>query len=216
MTIEGGRSRIGLRDWWLLLPPLSIGVLTWAAFFYAGTRARRRDWLVWAAVYLGVLLAAFGIDAAVGEKDWSSTLAGLVLFALAGGGLAHAVAIRRPFYATTGDYAAPQYELAERRLAAREQGRKLARKEPAKARQLGIGRPDLPDSFHAELVDLNSAPPTVIASVAGVAMTAAERVVAIRAGTTGFSSVEDMDLMVDLDPAELGRLRDAGVCVPPL
>jgi DNA uptake protein ComE-like DNA-binding protein len=214
LPIEAPRSRIGLRDWWLLLPPLSIGVLTWAAFFYAGVSARRRDWLAWAGVYLGVLIAVFGIDAAVGEKDWSSTLAGLVLFALAGGGFAHAIAIRRPLYAASADSASEQYERAERRLAVREQGRMLARTEPSKARQLGVGRPDLPDAFDAELVDLNSAPATVIADVTGVAMTTAERVVAARSETSGFSSVEDLDLMVDLPPQELSRLRDAGVCVP--
>ena len=207
-------ARIGLRDWWLLLPPLSFGALTWAAFFYAGMRARRRNWLIWAGVYLAALMGAFGIDAAAGETEWSSTLAGLVLLALAGGGLAHAVAIRRPLYAATADSVAGQYERAERRLAARERGRKLARQEPAKARQLGVGRPDLPNSFDAELVDQNSAPAAVIASVAGVPLTIAERVVAARAETSGFSSVEDLDLMVDLPPAELGRLRDAGVCIP--
>ncbi len=74
----------------------------------------------------------------------------------------------------------------------------------------------MPDSFHAELVDLNSAPAAVIASVAGVAMATAERVVAARAETKGFSSVEDMDVVVDLPPAELSRLRDAGVCIPTL
>ena len=210
------RSGIGLRDWWLLLPPLSLGVLTWAAFFYAGLRASRRGWLVCAGVYLGVLMAAFGVDAAVGEKDWSSTMAGLVLFALAGGGFAHAVAIRRPLYAAIEDSASTHYERAERRLAVREQGRGLARSDPGKARQLGVGRPDLPDSFHAELVDLNSAPAAVIATVTGVAMTTAERVVAARADTGGFSSVEDLDLIVDLPPAEVARLRDAGVCVPVL
>ena len=189
-------------------------MLTWAAFFYAGMRARRRDWLIWAGVYLSVLIGAFGIDAAVGEKDWSETMAGFVLFALAGGGLAHAIAIRRTLYGAIADPASAEYERAERKLAARELGRKLAREDPAKARQIGVGRPDLPRSFDAELVDLNSAPAAAIASVAGVEMTTAERVVTIRAETSGFSSVEDMDLMVDLPPAEVSRLRDAGVCVP--
>jgi hypothetical protein len=32
--IEGERRRIGLRDWWLLVRPLSLGPLTWTAFFY--------------------------------------------------------------------------------------------------------------------------------------------------------------------------------------
>ena len=32
--------------------------------------------------------------------------------------------------------------------------------------------------------------------------------------TGQFSSVEDLDLLVDLPPDEVARLRDASVCVP--
>src|SRR4051812_3817846 len=90
---------VGLRDWWILLPPLSIGVMAWAAFFYIGLRARRRSWLIAAGIYLGALFLAFGIDAAAGSADWSGTLAGFVLFSLAAGGLGHAMAVRSRFYA---------------------------------------------------------------------------------------------------------------------
>lgn len=202
--------RIGLRDWWLLLPPLSIGVLTWAAFFYVGLRARNRTWLTWAAIYLGALMGAFALDAAVGSKDWSSTLAGFVLFALAGGGFAHAVAIRSTFYGEDED----EYGVAQRRLAAREMGRKMVADDPERARQMGVGRPDLKESFDADLVDLNSAPASAIASVCGVSSATAERIVEARGGTEGFSSVDDMDLLLNLPPAEVARLHDAGVCVP--
>lgn len=202
--------RIGLRDWWLLLPPVSIGILTWAAFFYVGIRARNTRWLMWAAIYLGALMGAFALDAAVGQKDWSETFAGFVLFALAGGGFAHGVAIRSQFY---GSDDSTEYEIAERRLAAREMGRKMVAEEPDRARQMGVGRPDLRESFDAELADLNSAPASVIASVCGVPKATADRIVEAR-GDAGFSSVEDLDLLLNLPPAEVAKLHDAGVCVP--
>lgn len=202
--------RIGLRDWWLLLPPLSIGILAWAAFLYVGVRARNQRWLMWAGLYLGVLMGAFALDAAVGQKDWSETLAGFVLFALAGGGFAHGVAIRSQFY---GSDDSSEYEIAERRLAAREMGRKLVADEPDRARQMGVGRPDLKEAFDAELADLNSAPASVIQSVCGVSKATAERIVEAR-GDGGFSSIEDLDLLLNLPPREVARLRDAAVCVP--
>jgi hypothetical protein len=206
---------VGLHDWWLLLPPLSIGLFTWAAFLYIGIKAHKRSWLIAAGIYLSALFVAFGVDAAAGEAEWSSTLAGLVLFALAGGGLAHAVAVRSSFNAAIGGgEIESEYDAAERRLAAREEGRKIAAEDPDRARQLGIGRPDLKNSFDAELVDLNSAPPEVIASVTGVSVAVASRIVAAQDEMGDFNSVEDLDLLVDLALEDVTRLKDAGVCVP--
>jgi hypothetical protein len=205
--------RVGLRDWWILLPPLSVGVFTWAAFFYIGLRARRRSWLIAAGIYLSALFIAYGVDAAAGSADWSSTLAGFVLFSLAAGGLAHAIAVRSRFYAAIAGQDEVEYEAAERRLHARELARKIAAEEPARARQLGVGRPDLKDAFDASLVDLNSAPAKSIAAVAGVSITVANQIVAAREQTGDFSSVEDLDLVVDLAPDDVALLKDAGVCV---
>ena len=210
-----GTIRPGLRDWWILLPPLSIGLLAWVAFLYAGVRARRGSWLLAAAGYFGVLALVFVIDAAVGGEDWSETLAGLTMFAAAAGGFVHAIAIRRPFYAAIGGAGEGEYGAALRRLEAREIGRKLVADEPDRARQMGVGRPDVPEAFDAELVDLNSAPATVIARVAGVSESVATRVVEAREATGGFSSIEDLDLLLDLAPGDVTRLKDAGVCVPP-
>jgi hypothetical protein len=201
-----------LRDWWVLLP-LTFGLLTWAAFLYVGIRARRPGWLIASFVYGAAIFVAFGVDAAVGEKKWSSTMAGLVLFALMGGGFAHALAIRQRFNAIVGGEAELDYDAAQRRLAARDMGRKMVEDEPDRARQMGVGRPDMPEAFDAELVDLNSAPANVIMDVARVTKTTAERIVKARAAGE-FSSVEDLDLLADLPTDEIAKLRDAGVCVP--
>ena len=137
-----------------------------------------------------------------------------MLFFLAGGGLAHCLAIRGSFYSAIADAQQIEYDAAERRLAARELGRKTVAEDPSRARQLGIGRPDLKDAFDAALVDLNSAPAPVIASVCGVSAATAQRIVDAREKTGEFSSVEDLDLLVDLPTDQVARLKDAGVCVP--
>jgi len=49
-----------------------------------------------------------------------------------------------------------------------------------KARQLGVGRPDLLGSFSAGLVDLNSAPAFAIESVSGIDSLTAARIVETR------------------------------------
>jgi hypothetical protein len=58
-------------------------------------------------------------------------------------------------------------------------GARWRRGSVARARQLGVGRPDLDNSFGASR-----------------------------------RSVEDLDLLVDLPPADVAKLKDAGVCVP--
>jgi len=206
-------NRRYIRDWWVVLPPLTLGLGAWASFLYVGLRARNRGWLIASGVYLAAIFVAFGVDAAVGKAEWSGTLAGFVLIALMIGGLAHAIAIRSRFYAAVGGETEHDYDAAQRRLAAREMGRKMVEDDPDRARQMGVGRPDLPEAFDAELVDLNSAPAKVIVNVAGVTKATAERVVAARQESGEFSSVEDMDLLVDLPPDEIAKLRDAGVCV---
>jgi len=106
-------------------------------------------------------------------------------------------------------------ESAERRVSAQRIARQLVRDDPERARQLGVGRPDVLGSFDAGLVDLNSAPALVITSVSGIDAETAERIVETRErlGST-FSSLEDMDLVLDLPENVLAKLHDAAVFVP--
>jgi DNA uptake protein ComE-like DNA-binding protein len=55
---------------------------------------------------------------------------------------------------------------------------------------------------------------SVIASVAGVSEAVAREIVAARQKTGDFSSIEDLDLLVDLPPADVAKFKDAGVRVP--
>lgn len=103
---------------------------------------------------------------------------------------------------------------AHERLADRERARKLAREDPRLALEAGVGRPDLPGSLHGGLIDVNNAPPEVIATLPGVDPRLAARIVAAREQIEGFSSVEDLGSVLDLPAADVEHLRDHAVCLP--
>jgi hypothetical protein len=44
---------------WILVPVLSLGLLTWAAFLFVGIRARNRKWLIFAVMWLVILIGYY-------------------------------------------------------------------------------------------------------------------------------------------------------------
>jgi len=195
-----------------IVPPLTFGMLTWAVFLYVGAKTRRRLWLIFAGIYFAVLVAAF----VIGEGhhgDARGTITGVLLVCLAGGGLGHAVIIRREFLVATGVFDR-RLDAAEHRLAVQEPGRRLVAEDPVHARRLGVGRPDVPLSFDAGLIDVNSAPVEVLARLPGIDEKLARRIASARDEIGAFSSLEDMDLLLNLPESTLVRLRDVAVFVP--
>lgn len=76
---------------WVLVPILSLGLLTWAAFLFVGSRARKKSWLLFAAIW-GVVLVAYFVGQSlndVGENApataWSSFLAWVLILNWVGG-----------------------------------------------------------------------------------------------------------------------------------
>jgi len=100
--------------------------------------------------------------------------------------------------------------LERRRIAAR-----LARTDPVRARELGVGRPDLPEAFDGELTDLNNAPAAIIAELPGVDEPLAAAMVAARERAGGFGSLADLDMELDLPAETVERLRELVVFLPP-
>ena len=201
------RSAIGnaLRSWWVLLPLVSLGWLAWAAFLYAGLRARKRAWLAWAPVYFVVGLLGFlmvdedetssGIRAAVDDVGVLLSLAAMI------GGFVHALALRRAFLRRV-DILSGDFEAGETRLEAAEIAEDIARTQPRRARGLGIGRPDVEGAFDGGLVDVNSAPAEVLEDLPGIDAKLAIHIAEVRREINGFSSLEDFGAVLDL-PAPL-------------
>jgi SARP family transcriptional regulator, regulator of embCAB operon len=97
----------------------------------------------------------------------------------------------------------------------REQARQLLQQHPAEARELRIGRPDLPRRFDdGGLVDVNGVPVEVLAALPGVGWERARRIVAHRQAHGALSALDDL-VTCDLLPHHvLLDLRDLLVILP--
>ena len=100
-----------------------------------------------------------------------------------------------------------------RTRARRAEARTLLAEDPALARELGVGRPDLGRGYDdGGLVDLNSAPAPVLASVLGLEPVLAEAIVAARTRRGGvFYGVDELLIDIPLPPSVEGQLRERAV-----
>ena len=176
-----------LRLWWVALALVPFGFAGWIGLAYAGARAHRRWWIGAAAVYAVTIAVAFGIDGPDGSTEDDVSLA-LVLASWAAQ-LIHAAAAA-PADLRATDRRDAELEEAEAHAAARAEARRLAESDPQRALELGVGRPDEPNTFDAGLVDLNNASADAIEALPGVSRELAERIVRVREEVHGFSSLE--------------------------
>ena len=195
---------------WLSLIPMGLGAL---APIYAGLRATRRLWWLLGVIWSVIALA--GWVAAIASNGGAA--GGLLIILGWAGGAATSFAIRSEYRRVMGTVGSPLDTAmlgARRRLADRERARRLAREQPALAREVGVGRPDLPGAQDAGLIDVNAAPSETLTQLPGIDDAAAHQIVELRDGGEGFSSVEDLGAALDLDASVVEELRDRVVCVP--
>jgi DNA uptake protein ComE-like DNA-binding protein len=83
-----------------------------------------------------------------------------------------------------------------------------------RAKALGIGRPDIDLAFDGGLIDVNSAPAQVIERLPHTDATLAERIVAVRERVGGFSSIQDLGLVLGLPAPVLDAWEGLVVCLP--
>ncbi|MFA1548908.1 BTAD domain-containing putative transcriptional regulator [Actinomadura chokoriensis] len=227
-----GRRMAGpLRAGLLVLPMISFGVVTWALIAYYAGRRRSRRLAVSAAGYL-VLWIGFFVGATSSDPEQSTVWDGPILTALLvtmfGGAVhlailtadahpaaAHGAAAHGAAAHGGGGVPALDVQLIERR-ARREQARSLAAHHPSIARRLGIGRPDLPRTFDdGGLVDVNSAPEHLLASLPGVDPYHAKLIVLARTAHGPLVSVDDLATREILPYQALYAVRDMLIAVPP-
>ena len=96
----------------------------------------------------------------------------------------------------------------------RSQARTLVDHHPAVARELQIGRPDLPRVFDdGGLVDVNAVPESLLATLPGVTADQARRIVACRQVHGEFTSAEDLIIKGLLTAAAVHALREILIAV---
>lgn len=201
--------------WWAGLVFMTWGLFAWMPFTYAATRTGYKRWRGWAIAYGAAAIGALGLAAlghaaggALRALDW------LPLGLLAIGSFVHILAIRDEYSRRLASRRDPSLQLAQRQADLVQEARRLVAADPARARTMGIGRPDVQGSFDAGLVDINHASASALAVLPGFDSEIAARIIELRSGGRGFSSLADLDLVLDLPQSDVQALRDKVVFVP--
>ncbi|NKZ02593.1 helix-hairpin-helix domain-containing protein [Actinomadura latina] len=195
---------------WAFVPFITLGYGTPFSFLYAAIR--RGSW------GFGATAAGYGVGTAAVVTMMQSgdpvlavlgTFVGVLLW-LAGTG--HAFAVRTavfPRESPRNRQNERAIEIAKYRRTLREEARALAAEDPALARELRIGRPDVPRTYDdGGLVDVNHAPREILEALPGMTPEMVDRVIDRRAEQGGFLSVEEMAVDADIPPDVLPEMAD--------
>ncbi|MFI0482166.1 ComEA family DNA-binding protein [Actinomadura sp. 9N215] len=210
-------GRAALSVTWAALPFLTLGYATPFTFAAALLWRRSLHLLVSTAAYVGVFATMLYLLPGMGEEDGTERAVGVLLFVLAVIGCAHAFIIRRRVFDPHGLSAVDNEAVVERvkrRRLLRDKARELAASDPGLARELRIGRPDLPRQYNdGGLVDVNHAPPEALTLLPGITPELAGRIDRVRAETGGFVSAEELSAVAGLPPDLTGDLSDYAVFI---
>jgi Helix-hairpin-helix motif len=197
------------RSRWPYLSLIPFGLGAWAPI-YAGQRAQQRSWIAWGALWTIIAVIGFVLAAVTN----GGAVAGFLIILGWAGGAATSFSIRGAYDRQMGSPLLQATEAGELRLRDRARALQIARQNPALAREIGIGRPDLPGATDAGLVDINNASVTALLKLPGVEGDAVTAIIEGREKVGGFSSLEDMGAALDLDGPLIEGLRGQVVFLP--
>lgn len=211
---------VGASILWSLAPLLSCGTATPFTMGYAAARLRSKALALASALY-GAAVAFFWFVLGTDISHSVDPMEPLAVLSMLGawlGGTAHSFAIRSEVFGLNRGPKTPNEQAlayAQHRRALREQARELAAKDPSLARELRIGRPDLPRQYDdGGLVDLNHAPAEVLVTLPGVTEELAERIIEAREAAGGFISAEDAALAARLPANIVSDLAEYTIYLP--
>jgi hypothetical protein len=219
------RTRIGPLQWfarggwYVFVVVLSLGMLSFVPFLHAATRTRKPLMWLWVALYTAAVVTLFLFT---GTGNAGGFAVGLMIIASV-----HSVVLRQqvwpptaarqldphaPALAGTSTDPAVAAVLAAR--ARREDSRRLAAGDAQMARELRIGRPELPRTYDdGGLVDLNSAPPQVIAHTCEIELATATMITNACAAGITFTTVDDVFSFTDIPYPLWDRVRDRALVI---
>jgi len=193
-----------------LVPALTFGIGAAVPFLYWGLWLRSRRLLAVGAGY-GVT-ACLCLVVLNANGWWQTALGTLLALGLMSVGTAHAFALRHELL---GDVLTLRHgdsnpeRLAIERIRRRAYARGLLHSDPLLAYELRIGRPDLPRDFDdGGLVDVNHASANALTLIPDISGDMASQIVAARESVGGFSSLDDMSVVVGCPPQTFDRLED--------
>jgi hypothetical protein len=194
----------------------------WAALrLHPTTQAqlqRRVRLFVYAAVYLvctAIAWTTFGgapEDATGTPSGARADIGGTMLLALTGFSAVHAFRLRREVFALAArnpSVAVPGVAEALHRRQLREQYRELARRDAALAREMRVGRPDLPRGFDdGGLLALNQLSEQALVAHSDLTAEEAADIVRVRTERDGLISIDDVVVFGRLTPQRAEQLRE--------
>jgi DNA uptake protein ComE-like DNA-binding protein len=198
---------------WAVGSLASFGIATPVLFAVAGSQTGNRSW-TYAGVLYGILSWGGIVLAIAGPTDGTvSTLGGGMVLLAWIAGAAHAFAVR-PEYQRRLAGGPDALQLARQVVAKRAEAQRLSKDEPQVARQMGVGRPDLPGAIDMGVVDVNHAGPAAIATLPGIDDALAADIVREREECDGFATLAEMGGVLDLAADTVEDLRPFVVFLP--
>ncbi len=120
-----------------------------------------------------------------------------------------------PMPRPAGDSNARAVAAASARRDLRQRAREQAAEDLLIARELRIGRPDLPRHYDdGGLVDVNHVPAQTLTALRGVTPQVAEHIVAVRERVGAFTSAEELAATAGLHPDLTPEIREYGIFLP--
>jgi DNA uptake protein ComE-like DNA-binding protein len=199
---------------WALGSLLSFGVAAPILFAVAGNQARKDAWVWWAIVYGVLSWGGIALAASTPSDSAVNTLSGGMILVGWIASSAHAFAVRKEYKRRASGDALDPLEAARDIVATRREAQRLVREEPAVARELGIGRPDVAGARSMGVVDMNHASAGALATLPGIDDRKAGEIVAAREEIDGFGSLEDCGGVLGLDAGLVEDLRPFVVFLP--
>lgn len=195
---------------WASVPVWSFSFLAFAPFLrIAIARRRARDWAVFAGYLAAVIVTSILVSASGGHGALNEAAGSLVIVVAAVGAVHAFVAFRPDALATRRSRSELALAAARERVARRQEARELANSNPALARELRIGRPDVPHDYDdGGLVDVNHVPADVLASLLGLTAAESASVITVRDRLGRFSGPDELMAYTELAPARVDALRD--------
>ena len=194
---------------WASVPIWSFSLLAFVPFLrIALARGRARDWAVFAGYLASTVIV---ISAAASNNDAAGAVAGTMAIVVAVVAAVHAFVAFRPGSETVGGSAASELALtsARTRMRRRQQARELAASNPVLARELGVGRPDVPHDYDdGGLVDVNHVPGEVLRQSLGLTAAESAAIITVREQLGRFSGPEEVTAYTELTPDRVDALRD--------
>ena len=213
-TLEDEEGRAFAR--WAAAPVFTAGFLAPVPFLVARSRTGQRRYL-WPALFWALMVAACIACLAIDNGRSGATftgIGGILIFINWFGAPAHTFWIRQQVGRELALEKDPALMSAERGVDKRKRALQMARSDPQRALELGIGRPDVEGSFDAGLIDINHAAPDVLRRLPGIGPEQAKRICELRMNGSGFVSAEDLAMVLDLDPGVMAELAQRAVFLP--